>query len=639
MTTLKGQPLDRKAVESLLKRRFFYAPTADIYGGIAGFYDYGPPGCSLHTAIIDVWRRHFVLEEDMLEVDTPIVTPRVVLETSGHVQRFCDYVVKDIITGQNLRADHVVEEVVQDRLEKHNQTRDRRPGRGNVSKTSKLDDATVQQYEEILAKIDNYDDEALSDLISKHEIRNPNSGNRLVLPVQTQNLMFNVPIGSDKQDAFLRPETAQGQFLNFSKLLEFNQNSIPFASASVGKSGRNEISPKAGLIRVKEFTMAEIEHYVDPESDKRHKRFDEISDVQVNLLTRQVQLAGKTIAAPISIGEAMRRGVINNQTVGYFMARIQLFLLKIGISPEKIRFREHMDNEMAHYAQYCVDAELLTSYGWIEAVGCADRSAYDLSRHTEASGVPLVVREARETPLEITEFVADLKKSFWPHFKKDASLVQAALARLTQHAKAQLSSALSKTGTITIDVPGVGQNGKVELTSDLVVIEQRTRMEHNREYVPGVIEPSFGIGRILYCLCEHVFWTREDTGERPVLSFPPAVAPNKVLLVSLDSSPDFKPLLSELTRLIRKRGLSTKVDSSHASIGKRYARNDELGTPFAVTVDFQTLEDKTVTLRDRDTRAQVRASPAEIVDAVVQLVNGTLTWYEVVEKFPIGNSL
>src|SRR5262249_13216296 len=123
----------------------------------------------------------------------------------------------------------------------------------------KLDDAVIQEYSEILAKIDNYDGTGLSDLISKHDIRNPSSGNKFSLRGYTQNLMFDVSIGVAKMPAYLRPETAQGQFVNFSKLLEFNQQSMPFASASIGKPGRNEISPRAGLLRVREFLMAEIE--------------------------------------------------------------------------------------------------------------------------------------------------------------------------------------------------------------------------------------------------------------------------------------------------------------------------------------------------------------------------------------------
>jgi glycyl-tRNA synthetase len=159
----------------------------------------------------------------------------------------------------------------------------------------------------------------------------------------------------------LRPETAQGQFLNFKKLLEFNNDKMPFASAQVGRSFRNEISPRSGLLRVREFTMAEIEHYVDPEN-KSHPKFEDFKDVVLTILPKDVQLSGKTETVDMTIGEAVAKKVVDNETLGYFMARIHLFLTKIGIKPDRLRFRQHMDNEMAHYACDCWDAEIKTSY-------------------------------------------------------------------------------------------------------------------------------------------------------------------------------------------------------------------------------------------------------------------------------------
>lgn len=166
----------------------------------------------------------------------------------------------------------------------------------------------------------------------------------------------------------------------------------------------------------------------------------------------------------MAIGEAVKKGIVDNETLGYFLARIQLFMLKIGMDPNKIRFRQHMENEMAHYASDCYDCELLTSYGWIEAVGCADRSAYDLSVHSKATGVPLVVRETRKEPLTTTEWVAETQKAkFGPHFKQNGKAVQSAIDQLTQEIKEKLSLDLKNSGKAVIDVPGVG-DGKVELT-------------------------------------------------------------------------------------------------------------------------------------------------------------------------------
>lgn len=468
-------------------------------------------------------------------------------------------------------------------------------------------------------------------------MKNPNTGVEPEPPVAF-NLMFQTQIGpSGGSIGYLRPETAQGQFLNFAKLLEFNQQQMPFASASIGKSFRNEISPRAGLLRVREFLMAEIEHFVDPQGGKKHARFDEVKDVELVLLNRDTQLAGKTDVEKVPIGKAVADKTVDNETLGYFLARIQLFLKKIGVDQSKIRFRQHMANEMAHYAADCWDAELLTSYGWVECVGCADRSAYDLTVHAKKTGANLVVRERLEKPMVIEEWVCDLdKKKFGPFFKKDGKTVEAAVEALSQAQREALALDLAQDGKISIDVEGVG-NGKVEINKDLITIERRTRTENIREYTPNVIEPSFGIGRILYSLLEHNYWTRGNDGgdeARGVLSFTPVVAPTKVLLVPLSSHESFKPLIKHISNRLRKIGVSSRIDDSSASIGKRYSRNDELGTPLGITIDFQSLKDNTFTLRDRDSTKQVRADEDKIMSAILSMVDATKTWEDIEKELP-----
>ncbi|KAF2004450.1 glycyl-tRNA synthetase-like protein [Amniculicola lignicola CBS 123094] len=645
MTTKDGKPFDRAALDYVLRRRLFYTPAFDIYGGVSGLYDYGPPGCALTNNIVDVWRKHFVLRENMQEVDCTMLTPYEVLKTSGHVDKFADWMCKDPKTGEIFRADHLVEEVLEARLKGDKEARGQKvEEKGEDPKKKKkkvkdiavvkLDDALVTEYEETLAKIDNYSGDELGELMKKYNIRNPANGSELLPPVAF-NLMFQTAIGpSSNLPGYLRPETAQGQFLNFAKLLDFNSQQMPFASASIGKSFRNEISPRSGLLRVREFLMAEIEHFVDPEGGKKHERFDEVKDVELELLNREVQLAGKTHVETTKIGKAVETGLVDNETLGYFLARIQLFLLKIGVDPKKIRFRQHMANEMAHYAADCWDAELLTSYGWIECVGCADRSAYDLSVHMKKTGAGLTVREARKEPLKIEEFQIDVdKKKFGPKFKKDAKPVEAALEALTQDLREKLSLDLEKDGKIVVDVPGVG-DGKVEVPKELITIEKRTRIDHVREYTPNVIEPSFGIGRIFYALCEHSYWTREGDEARAVLSLPPTVAPTKVLLVPLSQHKDFKPFVRTLSDTLLDLGVSFRVDDSGASIGKRYSRNDELGTPFGITIDFQSVKDNTFTLRDRDSTKQVRASLDDICKAISNMVQDREKWADVAARLP-----
>ncbi|RMD40435.1 hypothetical protein DV735_g4693, partial [Chaetothyriales sp. CBS 134920] len=645
-TTKTGQPLDRASLDSLLRRRLFYTPSFDIYGGERGLYDYGPPGCALQANVVDLWRKHFVLEEDMLELDCTMLTPEAVLKTSGHVDKFADWMCKDPKSGEIFRADHLVEGVLEARLKADKEARGqiahvdeakdaKKKKKVKDAKVEKLDDAVVQEYEETLAKIDNYGGDELGQLITKFGIKGPTTGAELD-PPKAFNLMFRTQIGpsADQPNGYLRPETAQGQFLNFHKLLEFNQQAMPFASASIGKSFRNEISPRSGLLRVREFLMAEIEHFVDPEGGKTHPRFDEVKDVSLALLNRETQLSGHTDVEQVTVGHAVATKLIDNETLGYFLVRIQDFLLKLGVDKSKLRFRQHMANEMAHYAADCWDAELLTSYGWIECVGCADRSAYDLTVHKNKTGAPLLVRETRAQPLVVEEFQVDLdKKKLGPKFRKDAKAVEAAVEALSQEVREKLAIDLDKTGKITIDTPGIG-SGKTDLDKDLIQIEKRKRTEHIREYTPNVIEPSFGIGRILYTLMEHVYWTREGDDARGVLSFPPPVAPTKVLIVPLSNHADFKPFISKLTTKLRRLGISNKTDDSSASIGKRYARNDELGTPLGITIDFQTVKDNSITLRDRDSTKQVRASEDEIVAAIKALVDGEETWTDVQARLP-----
>lgn len=561
-TDFAGEPFDRAPFESLLRRRFFWSEAFEAYrrassfkGDNRGLFDYGPAGCALQANIVELWRRHFVLEEDMLELDCTALTPEDVFKTSGHVDKFADWMCKDPVKGEYLRADHLVENVLEGRLkgdkaargiEIQQQAPDSTTQNSKKAKTKvkdvgnvKLDDTVVTEYEEILAKvkkthaldiliirvqyaniekIDDLNGDALAELIKRLDIRNPD-GNNAVLPPVPFNLMFKSSIGpSAAAPVYLRPETAQGQFLNFRKLLEYNSNSMPFASASIGKSYRNEISPRSGLLRVREFLMAEIEHFVDPESGKKHERFGEVKDIELALLDRKTQLAGQTGVVHTPIGTAVQRKTVDNETLGYFLARVQLFLLKIGVDKSKLRFRQHLDNEMAHYACDCWDAELLTSYGWIECVGCADRSAYDLTVHSNRTGEKLVVQEQRPEPLKVEQWEAILdKKKLGPQFRKDAKAVETAVTSLNQAELESLAPELEKNGEITLEVPPLSNGAtKTALSRDLLTITRVTKVETVREYIPNVIEPSFGIGRILYSLLEHVYWHRPQDAARGV---------------------------------------------------------------------------------------------------------------------------
>ncbi|KLO17893.1 glycyl-tRNA synthetase [Schizopora paradoxa] len=632
-------PFDKDRLDALLNRRFFFAPAFEIYNGVAGLYDYGPPGSSLQANIINEWRKHFVIEEHMLELDTTIMTPSKVFETSGHVARFADWMVKDTKTGEVLRADHLVKGVLEARLAGDREARgkaaqpekeDDKKKKKKIKTTAvKLEDSVVAEYESVLAQLDNYSGPELGELCRKYTINNPDTGNEVGEPQQF-NLMFKSSIGpTGHLPGFLRPETAQGHFLNFSRLLEFNNGRVPFASAHIGKSFRNEISPRAGLMRVREFTMAEIEHYVDP-LDKSHERFSEVKDVKMALLDRNTQSGGHTTISHMTIGEAVEKGVIANETLGYFLARVKLFLLKIGIDENRLRFRQHMGNEMAHYATDCWDAEIQSSYGWVECVGCADRAAYDLSVHSEATGHDLKVRQALEEPIIEEKFVPEFnKKVTGKTFGKDFAIIQKVFETLSEEQFAKIKGELAQGGTT------ISKDGKeFKLTAEHLSIERKTFKKNVREFTPNVIEPSFGLGRILYSLLEHSFWSREQDVERGVLSLPPVVAPTKVLIVPISAKSEFSPLLQEVSSKLRKGGVYSRVDDSNTSIGRRYARNDELGTPFGVTLDFASVKNRTMTLRERDSTDQLIGDIDEVISVVTDLVQGTMDWAEACKRLP-----
>jgi glycyl-tRNA synthetase len=608
-TDTAAATFSRGRLEELLKKRFFYAPAFSIYGGVAGLYDYGPPGCALQANILALWRQHFVLEEQMLELDTTVMTPHDVLKTSGHVDRFTDFMVRDTKTGEFFRADHLLEAAVERRAADPGVSADERAA-----------------CEAILAQIDGYGQDELQTLLARFQPRSE-AGNELG-PVVRFNLMFGTDIGpTGMLKAFLRPETAQGQFTNFKRLLDCNNDRMPFASAQIGRAFRNEISPRAGLLRVREFTMAEIEHYVHP-TRKQHARFHEVAHVELRFLSAAVQQQGSAQLATLSVGAAVASGLVNNETLGYYLARVALFLWRIGIDPARLRFRQHMRNEMAHYASDCWDAEIRSSYGWVECVGCADRACFDLSNHTAVTGERLVARE--RLPAPVTETVRRLeisRKDIGIVFKARAKDICAQLDALTAEAE---MAAVAESSRLSMPDGSV-----VELAPGMVRLVESVVTRHVDEYIPSVIEPSFGIGRIMYSLLEHVFWTRDGDEQRSVLRFPSCVAPTKVLLAPLSAHDSFRPFLVQATAALRASPtpLAFTCDESSTSIGRRYARNDEIGVPYAVVIDFQTVQDRSVTLRERDSTQQIRL-PIELLAATLaDLVEQRSSWDEVVVRF------
>ncbi|GAB5568658.1 glycine--tRNA ligase [Prionailurus iriomotensis] len=656
----KDDIVDRAKMEDTLKRRFFYDQAFAIYGDrlffgaleghcnigrlycapphkgsdkpgsprlffmatakrkrssqvcVSGLYDFGPVGCALKNNIIQTWRQHFIQEEQILEIDCTMLTPEPVLKTSGHVDKFADFMVKDVKNGECFRADHLLKAHLQ-----------------KLMSDKKCSAEKKSEMESVLAQLDNYGQQELGDLFVNYNVKSPITGNDLSPPVSF-NLMFKTFIGpGGNMPGYLRPETAQGIFLNFKRLLEFNQGKLPFAAAQIGNSFRNEISPRSGLIRVRklvpEFTMAEIEHFVDP-SEKDHPKFQNVADLHLYLYSAKAQVSGQS-ARKMRLGDAVEQGVINNSVLGYFIGRIYLYLTKVGVSPDKLRFRQHMENEMAHYACDCWDAESKTSYGWIEIVGCADRSCYDLSCHARATKVPLVAEKPLKEPISFLVTLTTLDSSvnilkmFEPNkgaigkaYKKDAKLVLEYLTICEECYITEMEKLLNEKGEFTIETEGK----TFQLTKDMVNVKRFQKTLHVEEVVPNVIEPSFGLGRIMYTVFEHTFHVREGDEQRTFFSFPAVVAPFK-------------------SEALTRNGVSHKVDDSSGSIGRRYARTDEIGVAFGITIDFDTVNKTphTATLRDRDSMRQIRAEVSELPSVVCDLANGSITWADVEARYPV----
>lgn len=290
--TPANSAFDRAKMEVLLKRRFFYDQSFAIYGGITGQYDFGPMGCALKSNMLNAWRQFFVLEEQMLEVDCSILTPEPVLKASGHVDRFADYMVKDVKSGECFRLDHLIKNNLEKLCSEKTTTSD-----------------TKAECEDIIIKLDGNTKDEMGAIMRRFDMKSPSTGNDLSDPIEF-NLMFGTQIGpTGLIKGFLRPETAQGIFVNFKRLLEFNSGKLPFAAAQIGNSFRNEISPRSGLIRVREFTMAEIEHFCDP-NEKSHPKFNGIKDTEMLLYSACNQMDGKS-AQKIKIGDAVK-SVSNN---------------------------------------------------------------------------------------------------------------------------------------------------------------------------------------------------------------------------------------------------------------------------------------------------------------------------------------
>jgi len=662
--------------QNVLVRRFFVVPSFEIYGGVAGLYDLGPSACAIRHHLVDLWRRHFIIAEDMLEIQGTNLVPEAVLQASGHVAKFADFMVKDLKTGECYRADKVIETFVSAKLEADDALAEGRTppmaapkgkkGKAPAEPPKRLTAEERQDLQTVLNTCDGAGPEELHEIIQRLGIKS-DSGNEFSTPFPF-NLMFKTSIGpAGNQTAYLRPETAQCIFMNFRRALE-HAKGLPFAIADVGCAFRNEISPRMGLIRVREFEQAEIEHFM-ANGEGKHKKFRNVENVEVELFTAEEQLAGLPGGKIYKIGDAVRSGVLRHETFGYFIARVFQYLVLIGLDPQRLRFRQHLPKQLAHYARDCWDCDCKLMEGWVEIVGIADRSAYDLEVHSKASGVDMRAfvsySEPREEEYSLARPVMGL---IGKDFKKDGQALRAALEAMPGSEVEALKTKLEAEGQAEVEVIPIapkakGKSGdaatappavspavspatsatispiKLTVLPKHVTFESGKKMVHGESVTPFVVEPSFGIGRILYALLEHSFYVRPEDEKRTVFRFNPQVASVKVAVLPLLTNGLFDETCEYISAKLRDAGISTKVDDTGAPIGRRYARLDEIGVPFGVTVDHTTIaekdvEDGTVTLRERDSMKQVRIPVRELVGVISGLCSGHLKWEDVVGRYP-----
>ena len=533
----------------LAKRRGFIYPSFEIYGGVAGFYDYGPLGAQLKNNIENLWRHYFVLKDKCVEINTPTITLYEVLKASGHIDEFTDLTVDCKKCKQSYKVEDIIDK-----------------------------------------------DTSVEEAVKKNKIKCPVCGADLknAYPV---NLMFSTKIGiGNCRDAFLRPETAQGIFTDFHLLYRYAREKLPLGVVQIGRGYRNEVSPRQGIIRLREFSMAEAEVFFDPEN-KIHPEFDKVKNKELYLFDNKKEMK-------ISLEKAVKNRVINNQALAYYMYLTQEFLLSAGVDPKKFRFRKHAADELAHYATECWDAELFSErFGWIECVGIADRSAYDLSSHIEATETDMYALRKYDKPktVEIKKIIPKMDK-LGPLFKNKAGEIKKLLEKME-----------AKNGDrISVRIDGKS----VVIPEDCYEIKVVKEKQVGEKFVPHVIEPSFGIDRILYCILEHNYVeTRKKDEEYRLLKLHPFIAPIKAGVFPLVNDEKLIKIAKEIDDTLRNSDVITYYDEG-GTIGRRYARMDEIGTPFCITVDYDTLNDKSVTIRDRDTTKQVRVEIKKIVEFI-----------------------
>lgn len=472
-----------------------WGPEPEIYGGLAGFYTYGPVGKLLKNKVENSVRAVFNAN-DFREIEGPSISPDVVWEASGHLNTFVDPVIKTKDGKESYRADKLLEE--------------------NGIEVKSMD----KSY--------------LLGEIRKHKIRAPN-GKELGDQIENYNLMMKTSVAGT--DASMRPETATVTYLPFPRILNHFRKKLPFAVYQIGKAYRNEISPRQSVLRGREFTQAEGQLFIDPLMKNKWEKYDEVKDNKLPFWTSKNQNAGKSPEL-MTIEKAVKNNLVKSQAYAWCLNLAYQQFVSFGIPPERIRLRQHHDDEKAFYADDAWDVELnLNNYGWVEVCGVHDRTDYDLKQHAKFSKVKL-----------------------------EAS------------------------------------------------------RENGEKFIPHILEIAFGTDRPTYSLID-LFYDKKEEGEgKTTFKVPYHVAPIQVSIFPLMKKPGLITLAKEIKSTLEKEFVVDYDESG--SIGRRYLRSATVGTPFAVTIDFDSVEKGDVTIRDRDSEKQVRVKIKGLKEKLHKLIAG-----------------
>lgn len=479
---------------SLIRRKFIWGPSPEIYGGLAGFYSYAPSGMALKNNILNLFRRELQYF-GFGEVECPTIMPEIVWRASGHLERFIDPVLRCKKCNTLYRANKFLQEQLPDLM------------------------------------IDGLSFQAMEDLIKKHNLACPNCGNTFT-KIEEYNLMLKTQVGNNVT-AYLRPETATTTYLLFNRLNQDARRQYPIKICQFGKAYRNEISPRQGVLRMRAFDQLELQLFIGKQQEMEFEDYEEIKDKILPLLDWKLQEKNINKPEKISLETAINTKILKKPAYAYCLY-ITYYLTRIlGFPEEVIRLRQHSINERAHYADDAWDLEIKTKqFGWVEICGVHDRTNYDLRRHGE--------------------------------FSK--------------------------------------QNFNINMSSDSETKE-----------IPQILEIAFGIDRIIYTLLETNFNVEEG---RINLKLNPNLAPNIVAVFPLvKNKENIRKLALSVHRDLLENRINSFYDAS-GSIGKRYRRQDEIGTMYCVTIDYDSLEDNSVTLRFRDTMKQDRVNINELVEII-----------------------